>query len=92
MLPVCCHFFVVVVVVVVLLVCYFCCCCCCLPVVVFFVVVTVVTCSPLLLLEGISHVLKVLFGLLQLPFSTAESITIDINFCLGYIKLGRVEK
>ena len=55
-------------------------------------VVTVVTCSPLLFLEGISHVLKVLFGLLQLPFSTAESITIDIHFCLGYIKLGREEK
>ena len=62
---------------------FFCCC---------FVVFTVVTCLPLLLFEGISHVLKVLLGLIQLPFSTAESLTIDIHFCLGYIKLGREEK
>ena len=60
--------------------------CCC------FFVATVVTCSPLLLLEGISHVLKILFGLIQLSFSTAESLTIDFHFCLGYVKLGREEK
>ena len=57
---------------------------------VFFFKIVIVIYTPLLLQEGGLHVLEVLFGLVQLPLSTAEPLTIDVHFSLCYFELGEV--